>query len=61
MNSFPSHRRQLSALRLNLPLALLVTLLQRTPVLRVIATAEEMIVAPSIGAVLKAGVSGIRR
>ena len=43
-----------TGLRLQLPIAVLATLLQRTPVLRVLTAAEERIVASPAGAVLKA-------
>jgi hypothetical protein len=44
---------------LNLPGALLVTLLQRTPVLRVVASADEMVAASPLGAVLRSAFMGV--
>src|SRR3954464_10211798 len=44
---------------LNVPGAMLVALLQRTPVLRVAATAEEMVVASPVGTVLRSAVTAI--
>ena len=38
---------------LNLPTALLLTLLQRTPAVRVVAAVEELVVSSPLGAVLK--------
>jgi hypothetical protein len=44
---------------INLPGALLVALLQRTPVLNVVVTVDEMVVASPIGAVLKSVVATV--
>ena len=44
---------------LNFPAVLLVALLQRTPVIRVAATAGDVIIASPLGAVLKAGVASL--
>ena len=54
MNSLTTFCHHRTGMRIKLPIALLVTLLQRTPALRVIAAAEEMIAASPIGVVLKA-------
>src|ERR1017187_6574712 len=44
---------------INLPGGLLVALLQRTPVLNVVVTVDEMVVASPIGAVLKSVVATV--
>jgi hypothetical protein len=44
---------------LNFPAVLLVALLQRTPLLRVTATAGDIVIASPLGAVLKAGVASL--
>ena len=44
---------------LNLPGALLITLLQRTPVLRLAGVSEEVVVASPVGQVLKAVVAAV--
>jgi Immunoglobulin domain len=43
----------------HLPAALLITLLQRTPVLRVVATSETMWTASPLGAVLRSAITGV--
>ena len=57
MRFSPSFRRRLQLL--NLPGALLLLLLQRTPVLRLLVSAEPAVVAAPAGAVLKAAVAGL--
>ncbi|MSU47867.1 MAG: hypothetical protein EXS37_02025 [Opitutus sp.] len=44
---------------IHLPGALLVALLQRTPIVRVVATAEQMFTASPLGAVLRSAITGI--
>ncbi|MSU50763.1 MAG: hypothetical protein EXS37_17035 [Opitutus sp.] len=59
MNSFAALCNHRIGMRIKLPVALLVPLLQRTPALRVIAAAEERVAASPIGAVLKAVFSAV--
>src|SRR3954469_15231509 len=44
---------------INLPGALLVALLQRTPVLRIAATAEEMVASSPVGSVLRSAITAV--
>jgi hypothetical protein len=55
LRKFPRFLRHLHWI--NLPGALLLALLQRTPVLRVAATAEELVIASPIGVVLRSGIA----
>jgi hypothetical protein len=52
-------RTQVLWLRAQLPLALLVALLQRTPIVRVAAVAEELVIASPLGAVLRSTVAAV--
>ena len=44
---------------LNLPGALLIALLQRTPIIRVAAVAEDLVIASPVGAILKSAVAAL--
>ncbi len=57
MNLLTSLRRHPAWLRLQLPAALLITLLQRTPVIRSLVTAEELVSTSPLGAVLKSALA----
>ena len=57
MNLLASLRRHPAWLKLQLPAALLITLLQRTPVVRTLVTAEELVASSPLGAVLKSALA----
>jgi hypothetical protein len=59
MHSLASLRLRLARLRLHLPAAALITLLQRTPVVRVAAAADEFVAASPLGTVLKSAAAAI--
>jgi len=53
MKTFASFRHARLWLQIKLPVAMLVTLLQRTPVVRVVAVADDLVAASPLGAVLR--------
>lgn len=57
MNLLTSLRSHPAWLKLQLPAALLITLLQRTPVIRTLVTAEDLVATSPLGAVLKSALA----
>ena len=57
MNQYPPTRARLLWLRAQIPVALLLALLQRTPAVRVVAVAGELVARSPLGAVLKAALA----
>ena len=57
MNVLTSLRSHPAWLKLQLPAALLITLLQRTPVVRTLVTAEDLVATSPLGAVLKSALA----